>query len=991
MLNITTISRQQIGSVVSYYTDSADDYYAKDGSAMQWHGKAAETLGLDGHVDQSRFHELMRGHIDDQTQLRRVKLQDMDKERLGYDLTFSAPKGVSLQALVHGDQRIIDAHDKAVAAAVKEAEGLAMARSTTQGKTSIEETGNLAVAAFRHETSRELDPQLHTHGFVMNLTQRKDGEWRALTNDRIVNSLSHLGNVYRAELAKELHSQGFQLRYDKNGTFDLAHFSREQVDHFSQRSQQIEKALAEKGLDRGSATQAEKNQLSLATRRKKDGNVDREVLREVWQERSREAGIDYSRKEWAGAGYDPKAVDRQSMPTNLSNPREHWANESVKFAIEKNTERQAIVTTKQLEHDALTHGQPVVSITDIRAAIERRAREGHLIKESDTYRSMNQAGNGRKGKSEEGPALTRAEWTRQVQEDTGRSKAEARRLVDQGIEQGRLFKAEPRYTTQIAMQRERDILRMERQGRGGVAAVAKDKEVDRFLERHSTLSKGQRESVQMIGTSTNRFTAVQGYAGVGKSFMTTTAKELLEDRGYQVQGVAMYNSQVGNLKNEGIDSQTVAAFLKASEKNLGPKSVVFLDEAGVVPARQMRDLMKEVDRHGARLVMLGDISQTKAIESGKPMEQLMKAGMQTSRMDEIQRQKSSPELLKAVQFAAEGKTGQSLGHLKSIQEVPVANERHFKMAQDFMALPAADREKSIVLTGTNKSRQEINGFVREMMGLKGTGKPFELMHRDDSTQPERKDSRYYQKGQIIVPEKDYKVGLVRGEQYRIIDNGPGNKLTVTSSTGEQIQFNPSRASKLSVYRVDKQELAKGDQVKIQRNVANLDLRTGERFTVRDVSSSGLLMENDKGRVVKLDNKGALPLSYGYSTTVHSSQGLTEDRIFVNLDSKSRTSSKEVYYVAISRARHEANVYTDSREKLPAAVSKETEKSTALDLKQLQRHLHEHENGDRDRKQERDDRGFGGQEREGRQEVQQAARERQQKQQREKADDRGLER
>lgn len=937
MLNITTISRQSVGAVVSYYADSADDYYAKDGSAMQWHGAGAESLQLGEDVDQARFRELMIGRINDETQLRRVKLQDFDKERLGYDLTFSAPKGVSLQALVHGDKRIVEAHDAAVAAAVKEAESLAMARSTVAGKTSLEHTNNLTVASFRHETSRELDPQLHTHSFVMNMTQRADGEWRALTNDGIVNSLSHLGNVYKAELAKELQQQGFSLRFDKAGTFDLAHISPEQIAHYSQRSQQIEKALDEKGLDRGSATQAEKNQLALATRKNKQQNVERDVLREAWQHRSRDIGIDFERLEWSGAGYDPKTVSRNSLPQNLEDPVGHRANECVKFAIDRNTERQAIVSTADLERDALRHGYGSVTIGDVRDAIDRRTREGHLIRETDTYRSMNVPGATRTGKPAEGPALSRAEWVKQVMETTGRGKSAARDVVDQGIAQGRLVKDLPRYTTQIAQQRERDILRLERAGRGSVPAVAKDKAVDRFLERHQGLTKGQNDAVRMIGTSQNQFTAVQGYAGVGKSYMTTTAQQLLEDRGFRVQGLAMYNSQVGNLKSEGIDSQTIAAFLKAADKNLDSKSVVFLDEAGVVPARQMSDLMKTIERHGSRLVMLGDTSQTKAIEAGKPMEQLMKAGIETARMTEIQRQKD-PELLKAVEFAAQQKTDNSLKHLHSVYEISDAHSRHLQMAKDYMAQTPEARERSIILTGTNFSRQQINENVRQEMGISGTGRNYELMYREDTTQAERHHSKYFHKGWVIVPEKDYQVGLKRGEQYRVVDTGPGNRLTVRGDDGENIQFNPQRATKLSVYRPETKELAVGDQVKVQRNDAARDLRTGERFNVRGVSADSVLLENDKGRVVKLDNKGILPVGHAYATTVHSSQGLTEDRIYANLDTKSRTTTQEVYYVAVSRARHEANIYTNSEKDLPAAIRRETEKSTALDLKQLRYHV-----------------------------------------------------
>ena len=117
-----------------------------------------------------------------------------------------------MQALIHGDKAIIAAHEKAVAAAVQEAEKLAQARTTHAGKTITQNTGNLVVASFRHETSRALDPELHTHAFVMNMTQRGDGQWRALKNDELMRAKMHLGDVYKQELALELTKAGYELR-----------------------------------------------------------------------------------------------------------------------------------------------------------------------------------------------------------------------------------------------------------------------------------------------------------------------------------------------------------------------------------------------------------------------------------------------------------------------------------------------------------------------------------------------------------------------------------------------------------------------------------------------------------------------------------------------------------------------------------------------------------------------------------------------------------
>ncbi len=131
MLSHKVVSRQNVGEVVHYYEDGVDDYYTKQGDGSVWQGKGAEALGLRGKVDASRFHELLRGQVDPAARSSRAATRRDSHNRLALDLTFSAPKSVSLQALVHGDPRIVRAHDLAVAHALEVAERLAEARQKT--------------------------------------------------------------------------------------------------------------------------------------------------------------------------------------------------------------------------------------------------------------------------------------------------------------------------------------------------------------------------------------------------------------------------------------------------------------------------------------------------------------------------------------------------------------------------------------------------------------------------------------------------------------------------------------------------------------------------------------------------------------------------------------------------------------------------------------------------------------------------------------------
>jgi len=962
MLNITTIKRQNVGKVVNYYTDSADDYYAKDGSAMQWHGQGAEALGLSGTVEQRRFAELLDGRINEHTQLRRTTPSEARKERLGYDLTFSAPKGVSLQALVHGDEKIIAAHDKAVAAAVREAEMLAAARYTVNGKTSIERTGKLVVATFRHETSREVDPDLHTHAFVLNMTQRQNGEWRALVNDGIVHSLSHLGNVYKAELAKELECQGFMLRYDRTGTFDLAHFTEHQIHEFSGRRNQIDAKLAEWGLDRKTATPEQRDRAAMQTRERKT-EIDRDDVRTAWQARATELGIDFHSREWVGVGNDgpgnegpghhglgSDSNEARYRAPQIERPLEYHANQTVHFAIKRLTERQAIVTGDDLLAVALKHGYGRLSVTDIRAAIDRAKDGGHLIKEDTLYRSLNPARkggeDGKEGKdakakaAPEDPALTREQWIAEL--ITGdRTREQAKAIVDSGIANGRLQATGTRYTTHIAQRRERDILALERSRRGKVEPRITAQQIDAFLTTHirtaerEGLNVEQARAVARIADTVNQFMAVPGFAGVGKSYMVKSAKQLLEDYGYRVSALAPYGSQKKALEDVGIEARTLQSFLKAKNKKLDENTVVFIDEAGVIPARQMLEAMKVIEATGARAVFLGDTAQTKAIEAGKPFEQLLDAGMQSTEIRIIQRQKD-PELLKAVELAAVGKAADSLAHVTHVHQVKDSSERYGAIVQAYAALTPAQRAETLVITGTNHSRKAINDGIQRALGLTGRGMEYTLLDRLDTTQAERRHSKYYEKGAIIIPERDYRSGLRRGDQYTVLDTGPGNRLTVRGPDGVVLRFSPAQTTQLSVYKPERTELAVGDQIKITRNDKDRDLANGDRLTVKEIREREIIVEGG-GRRITLDAAQAMYAALAYASTVHSAQGLTSDKVLINLETRSLTTARDVYYVAVSRARYEAEIFTDDGKRLPAAVSREADKTAALELNQLQRY------------------------------------------------------
>lgn len=949
MLNVTPI-RGNNQYAAAHYFSAADDYYAKENPG-EWQGQGAQVLGLTGPVEQAQLSRLLDGRLPNGERIQTTFDPTDNKKRMGLDLTFSAPKSVSMQALVAGDKDVTAAHDRAVTRALEQVERLAEARKKVKGKSYRERTGNMVIGKFRHEMSRAKDPQLHTHSVVLNMTQRADGAWRALSNEDIFRVQHEVDALYKAELARGLQALGYAIRLvDDQGNFELDHISRDQIEAFSARSRLIEEALANEGKTRATATTLEKQIISLATRPRKDES-DRDLVKQYWVEKSREFGIDHGpRSQLDGRTYEAgdsfggrgrergDAGDRiaaTSLPARLTP-----AQAVVQYAINHLTEREAVVRETALTATALRRAVGLAGPDEVRAEIKRLVGQGALIEAMPAYRMADR---------KDGPALSSAGWKSYLQDLKGWSDKQAQQYVSNAIKQGSLVPAEKRYTTQKALAREKAILAIERTGRGAIEPIMTAAAVKTALES-SALNAGQRFAVETIVSTKNRFVGIQGDAGTGKTYTVNQAVALIKQasavsEGYRTVALAPYGNQVKALKNEGLEAHTLASFLHTKDKPIDGKTIIVLDESGVVGARQMEQVMRIVEKSGARMVLLGDTKQTEAIEAGKPFAQLQQEGMQTARISEIQRQKDH-ELKTAVEQAAEGRVTQSLAHIKHVEELKEPTERHRAIVNDYIQLTEPERRETLIVAGTNEARREINRMVRESLDLTGKGREFETLTRVDLTQAQRRFAPSYQPGMVIQPEKDYqKAGLTRGQTYRVKEALPGNALVLQRQDGTTTTINPRKATQLSVYHLERAELSIGDTVRINRNDPGRDLTNGDRMRVAGVIGGTVKLESVEqrdgrpARALELPTNRPLHLEHAYASTVHSAQGLTNDRALIALDTKSRTTSMNLYYVAISRARQEARVYTNNRGELPAAIARRFDKTTALAIqreRQLQR-------------------------------------------------------
>jgi conjugative relaxase-like TrwC/TraI family protein len=927
MLNLTPI-RGNNQYAAAHYFSAGDDYYANEHPG-QWQGKGAQALGLAGPVAQAQLSRLMNGQLPNGARIQTTFDPATKSKRMGLDLTFSAPKSVSMQALVAGDTDVSAAHDRAVQLAIEQVERLAAARLKVAGQSRRERTANMVVGKFRHEMSRAKDPQLHTHALVLNMTQRADGAWRALANEDIFHAYDGIDALYKAELARGVQALGYAIRLvDDRGNFELAHISRAQIAAFSARSGVIEEALADAGKTRASATTLEKQVIALATRPRKDER-ERAIVKQYWVEKSRALAIAYHvHSRLDGHSYPSENDGFIRLPASLTP-----AQAVVHYAIDHLTEREAVVSESQLTATALMRVVGLAGLQEVQAEIKRLAAQGTLIASAPAYRLAGSASS---------PLLSAHGWQAYWRQVNGCSAPVARRSVDAAIGQGALVAAEQRYTTQKALKREQALLAIERSGRGQVAPLLGAAVVHQALAQ-SPLNAGQRAAVMTMLTTPHRFVGIQGDAGTGKTSAVRQAVALIEQAGAsRTRVLSPYGSQVKALQDAGLDAQTLASFLRSKNNAIDTKTVVVLDEAGVIGARQLEQAMRTVERAGARMVLLGDTKQTEAIEAGRPFAQLQQAGMQTARIHEILRQ-TDPYLKTAVAAAASGRANSSLAHIRHVVQWPHASDRHRAIVRDYLALSAPERRASVIVVGTNDARREINSLVRAALALAGNGRQVAILTRVDMTQAQRRFALSYQPGMVIQPEKDYpKAGLLRAETYRVRETVPGNGLVLERPDGSTSTVNPRRATQLSVFHLERAELSVGDTIRINRNDAARDLTNGERLRVAAVGGSSVWLESSEphsGRVLRtleMPLTRPLHLEHAYASTVHSAQGLTHDRALIAIDTASRTTSFNLYYVAISRARVEARIYTNSIQALPEAIARRAEKSTALAL-QRERH------------------------------------------------------
>ncbi|RYG90081.1 conjugative relaxase [Loktanella sp. IMCC34160] len=900
---------------------AASGYYKSEGyykagspeadAAAEWFGKAANELGLAGRVDDALFASMLEGQTYEKAGEGLTKGRLMGRyvdgerqHRAGLDLTFSAPKSLSVAALVFGDNRLIEAHDKAVRTAMHYVEAeLIQTRRAKNGEIDIVTGGKIIAGLFRHDSSRALDPQLHTHAVIANMVKNPDGHSTALYTDLLFRTQKLGSEIYRNELARDAAALGYRVeRQGKDQLVELKDVPPELTARYSKRRAEIEKALAGRGM----ADTAKTAELAaLATRTAKTKDLDRQELKAAWEREAEATGID---------------KDQMARIVQATKERAQF---HVPGVVRSGSEAPA----------------PSDAVASLRQAIAHISETAVHYSEKDLIgEALKFANTADLGQIENAIAEAKREYI----------------LVPAKV----VTAKEPQWTDVVTLTQERAMARLFRQGQK-VAAIRLPRYYDRngtvdrrpqkALEKRlsqTSLTPGQKNAVTTALTGQGRVVGVQGYAGTGKTFALAHLVKEAQRAGYTVEGVAPSAQAVAQLSEALPTSETLQARLlrqRSADRDNDPrKTILVVDEASMVSTKQMRTLLHQAEESKiARVVLVGDVQQLDSVAAGTPFALLQRLGMRTAVMDDIQRQRNV-DALAVVNHAIAGEVQEAF---RRIQNIDTPKEgAAVGAAQRWLALDADQRRTTGLVTPSNRTREAINTEIRD--GLKAEG----TLGLEDRSLPtltplrmsraQVADPRSYRIGDIVIPHQSVKAaGLVRGHQYEVVEiTGKQTGLILKDMAGgAALPFSPQQNSKaaasVDVYEPSQKDFAENERIKFR--IADKSLRIKNGDTGQIVQTDGdqihIRMSDSTIRALPLDSLAARGLDHGYALTAHDFQGATVDRIIVAMTANETLADQKNFYVAVSRARDEITLVTDKPEDLARRLEEQTgQKITALE-------------------------------------------------------------
>lgn len=844
---------------------TANDYYCENEHVTGvWIGKGAELLSLSGKSidkEDTAFEALRRNLLPDGSG--RLTPRRAENGVRFFDFQCSAQKSVSIMAATMEDQRLYAAHDKAAAKAFAELERFAAYRSGLTRQPQI--SGELCAAAFRHDASRALDPQIHTHFVVANATWDSDKKhWRALDTCEMFKAIRYAGKVYQNELALQCRRLGYQIESVRNEKgiiegFEVKGVSKEIQERFSKRRAEIEAGIERFRRAKGrSPTTQEIHVITRETRNVKLKEISTPEVRMMQQSQlsgSELAALaDIKKRAFAGTGEN---IMMWSVSQALIHARDHLF------------ERFSVVRGHQLFAEALNHQLGSLDLTKLKR-----------------YISGVSAGIIRLAEHTRNPLLS-CQWT-----------------------------------SRYGLSLERWSIEFVNQTQNFHVPLGETKGVPFDFK-----SKEQEEVVLETLRNTDQVYAIRGCAGAGKTTCLTEVRKGLEAAGREVFYLAPTTSAVEVLRADGFASATTVDDFLTNRVKAGDLhgSIIIIDESSLQSSQMGAAILRIAQERDARVLFVGDVRQHVAVEAGDFLRVLEQhSNLNRSELKDIRRQKVE-EYNAAVRTMSRGDAVGGMKQLETLGWVQQSEGQYIKQAADAYLSATADGtqlDRCIAITPTWEENHRFTESIRQGLkhrGLLGEGTTITIHDQLDWTLEQKRTATNYRPGMLVT----FNLGLgsiKRGQTLEVdrVQNGMLRLKGIVRSIDVT-----RHAKKLTVSLPQSLELCPGDKILIRRNRRSADLVNGQVLTISCIRADGML-ETKEGKLIPPDFRH---FRHGYVVTSYKSQGRTHDQVVVaaeRLDSKSA-------YVACSRGRYEARVFTPDKLHLLKHLERPADRLAAMDV------------------------------------------------------------
>ncbi|CAM8621182.1 TraA_Ti, Ti-type conjugative transfer relaxase TraA [Comamonadaceae bacterium] len=886
----------------SYLRDYIDQEHQSylDGSQVrepEFGGTTREHFGMGGKYDREVFRASIEGHykIHGEGQYTDVRYHSSGEKRLesgkveqtdaAVEVVMCPPKSWSLAIeFSKGDEKerleamLAKAMDESMAAMEK----LASVRVTKDGVTTNMPVQGLTWTRHFHSDTRRGDVDYHTHNIINKQVLCQDGQIRTLDLASVIYIQQELDAHMKTSLARQAAEHGYELDFTENGP-ELASITPEMRKCFSTASEEMKAFLEEHGIDIETAGESTRTWANLETRLGKV-TFDQAQITERYRKKLASIGLDLD-----------KIQLNQRNSYQLKAPRS--AREAIEMALADFHEREdSIKSRHNLAYKSAVYANFSVTVEEINIEIDAMFRSRELV---ERYTRTN----------------------------------------------GRITAQNMTITSAYALEREIASVSYYKAGHGQGERVCSETEAAEAIEQVEAeitqgirktapgapavqLTKGQIEMVHSaLGLSNSqRICAVEGDPGTGKTTGMQAVRIAAERSGWTVKGLAPSDQAREALSTSGIETETIQMACKSKGfwESLDHKTILIVDESGMVDSRQMNKLLEEAQSRGVRVVLVGDTKQLQSVEAGTPFGRIVHAARNDGTLVEM-KEMTRGRTAEMRHLHDLSRDDQAMA-IKTIMNNGTAakakfyseKEKQFEyVAEAFRKMPVSTRLGSPVIGDTNADRKGVTDAIRSAIGQKTVFEMNSFEADQLLTRAQHRIASTYQVGDHIKMSR--KVGVfAKGEILEVLER-KHDSLVVSNGQDQRLIFRPDQHGECaSIGEFERVQIGEGDLLRVGAKWQKAGLRNGDRLVVTNINNDGKATvdivdydgKKQSTKQVDFSQKG-ITIRSGYASTVHGLQGASIEQEGFYVASRS---SRNAFMVGVTRFKNSFQLVGDANTK-----------------------------------------------------------------------------